>query len=163
MNSCNCRYPRLVGWPGSVAIRFPPPHASGCRRDRSTELRRILHGRPVDETNFTYLKITSWGWYSLLRAVRILALHRDLEAQSHDLRLRHHLHARPDTRGFRSWSDHRRAPARLLNDSESSYLADDLAVASKTKVWSMSAALRIAITRASTISRQRRCTSAERR
>src|ERR1700674_4486960 len=46
---------------------------------------------------------------SVDRARRLLALHRDLEAWSHDVRLRRHGHARPGARGLRPRSRHRRA------------------------------------------------------
>ncbi len=53
------------------------------------------------QTNFTYLRITGWGWFSSLhRARRLLALHRDLEARSHDVCLRRHGHARPGAGGI---------------------------------------------------------------
>ena len=46
---------------------------------------------------------------SVDRARRLLALHRDLEAWSHDVRLRRHGHARSGTRSFRPRPHHRHA------------------------------------------------------
>ena len=81
----------LITSPAYVVIK-----AANEFKDKTTAINQLW------QTDFTYLKITGWGWYYPVdRARRLLALHRRLEAWSHHVRLRRHRHARPGARGLR--------------------------------------------------------------
>ena len=81
----------LITSPAYVVIK-----AANEFKDKTTAINQLW------QTDFTYLKITGWGWYYPVdRARRLLALHRRLEAWSHHVRLRRHGHARPGARGLR--------------------------------------------------------------
>ena len=81
----------LITSPAYVVIK-----AANEFKDKTTTVNQLW------QTDFTYLKITGWGWYYLSTVLDVLlALHRGLEAWSHHVRLRRHGHARPGTRGLR--------------------------------------------------------------
>ena len=121
----------LITSPAYVVIK-----AANEFKDKTTAINQLW------QTDFTYLKITGWGWYYPVdRARRLLALHRGLEAWSHHVRLGRHGHARPGTCGLRPRSHHRYAAAPA---SERQWL--DLTSraiwpsGSKTRTWSTYAA-----------------------
>ena len=67
------------------------------------------------QTDFTYLKITGWGWWlSLHRAGRLLALHCRLEALRDDESAGRHGHARSGAGRVWARSDDRRSPTATL-------------------------------------------------
>ena len=80
----------LITSPAYVVIK-----AANEFKDKTTAINQLW------QTDFTYLKIAGWGWVLPVDgARRLLALHRGLEAWSHDARFRRHGHARPGTRGL---------------------------------------------------------------
>jgi RNA-directed DNA polymerase len=61
------------------------------------------------QTDFTYLKITGWGWYYLSTVLDDFSRYIVAWRWSHHVRLRRHGHARSGTRSFRPRPHHRHA------------------------------------------------------
>jgi hypothetical protein len=80
----------LVASPAYIVIK-----AAEEFRDKTTAPNQLW------QTDFTYLKVTAWGWCYLSTGLgRPLALHRRLEALRHDESAGRHHHARSGVGGL---------------------------------------------------------------
>jgi putative transposase len=93
----------LITSPAYIVIK-----AAEAFKDKTTAPNQLW------QTDFTYLKITGWGWYYLSTVLDDFSLHCRLEAlRDHEGEGRRR-HARSGVGGLRARSDDRRSPAALV-------------------------------------------------